>query len=99
ITLQPQDVAAPAGGTAFLRAAATGTPPLVIRWQRNGVDIPGATGESLVLGDLKPADTGDYTAIIADSQKSATSRVARVEVLELPASPADSVALGLNASW
>ncbi len=99
ITLQPEDVSAPVGGTAFLQVAATGTPPLVVRWQRDGVDIPGATGERLVLGDLKSADAGDYMAIIADSQKSATSRVARVEVVELPASPEDSVRIGLNASW
>ena len=49
ITTHPANQTVPAGGTATFTVAASGSPPLSYQWQRNGVDIPGATSASYSL--------------------------------------------------
>src|SRR6185436_9578800 len=46
ITQQPAHRSVPVGGIATFTVSATGTPPLSYQWQKNGVDIPGATSAS-----------------------------------------------------
>jgi Immunoglobulin domain/Immunoglobulin I-set domain len=46
------------GGTATFNVAVSGTAPLAYQWQRNGVDIGGATGASYTTGALALADSG-----------------------------------------
>ena len=52
ITTHPASQTVPAGGTATFTVAASGTPPLAYQWQRNGVDIPGATSASYSLSSV-----------------------------------------------
>ena len=58
ITTHPSSQTVPAGGTATFTVAASGTPPLSYQWQRNGVDIPGATSASYTLSGVTTADSG-----------------------------------------
>ena len=37
---------------------ASGTPPLRYQWQRNGANIPGATGQDYTIASVVPADNG-----------------------------------------
>ena len=48
----PRNQTVPAGGTATFTVAASGTPPLSYQWQRNGVDIAGATSASYSLASV-----------------------------------------------
>lgn len=47
-----------------LSVTATGTGPLSYQWRRNGVDIPGATGQTLLLLNTVPADAGLYSVVV-----------------------------------
>jgi len=86
ISTQPQDQTIVLGGSASLSVRAGGTPPLVYQWQRNGMNIAGATQPTLVFTNVQPADGGSYSVVVANAVGVAASEVARltVPVDELP---------------
>jgi uncharacterized repeat protein (TIGR01451 family) len=57
ILQHPASVTASEGATVTFTCAATGTAPIAYQWQRNSVDVPGATGLSYSL-TATPADNG-----------------------------------------
>jgi hypothetical protein len=80
ITLQPSSQTVLVGTTASFNAAADGTLPLSFEWRRNDVPIPGASGTSLSLTNVQPADGGDYAVVVTNLAGSATSAVAVLTV-------------------
>jgi Immunoglobulin domain len=61
ISTHPQPVTVPVGRSATFTVSAAGTTPLAYRWQRDGVDVPGATSSSYTLSNAQlafPAPTG-----------------------------------------
>ncbi|MCU7374933.1 immunoglobulin domain-containing protein [Paucibacter sp. O1-1] len=72
-TVAPQVVQPPAnaqgdaGGSVYFSVVASGTRPLSYQWQRNGVNIAGATYEWLVLSNLSVADAGSYTVRVGNA--------------------------------
>lgn len=79
LTISPVIVAVPGaldrfkGETASFSVIATGSLPLKYQWQRDNVDIPGATGSTLVLANLLPANGGAYTVVVSNNAGSVTS--------------------------
>lgn len=57
ITMQPADQTVAAGATASFSVAASGPATLSYQWQRDSVDIAGATGADYRL-TAQPADSG-----------------------------------------
>ena len=53
ITSHPASVKVAVGQPASFTVSASGTPPLTIQWQRDNVDIPGATGVTVVAPRLQ----------------------------------------------
>jgi glucose/arabinose dehydrogenase len=81
ITTHPSSQTVPTGGTATFTVAASGTPPLSYQWQRNGVDIPGATSASYTLSGVTTADNGaTFRARVTNSFGSVTSNSATLTV-------------------
>jgi glucose/arabinose dehydrogenase len=81
ITQHPQNVSVASGGSATFTVAASGSPAPTFRWQRNGVDIPGATSSQYTLGNVSSADNGaSFRAIASNSLGSATSNAAVLTV-------------------
>ncbi len=97
IGAQPQAQTGAAGGGLQLTAGATGPGPFTFQWQRNGVNLPGATAGMLDLENLNFADAGLYRVIIGGAGGSVTSRVAVVNVA--PRVAAARVASGLSITW
>ena len=64
---QPTAVTAALGSTVVFSVAATGTPTPTYQWQRNLVDIPGATGAILLLPQTTAADAASYRAITSNN--------------------------------
>jgi uncharacterized delta-60 repeat protein len=64
ITGQPVDATAVPGATATFTVAATGGGTLGYEWYRNGVMLAGATGPTLTLVGVTPADFGAYSAVV-----------------------------------
>lgn len=69
---QPQITGQPQGGTwsvgarIVLRVDATGTLPLNYQWQKDGVDIPGATSQAYVIYPAQPRDAGRYRCRVSN---------------------------------
>ncbi|MEO8083048.1 MAG: PQQ-dependent sugar dehydrogenase, partial [Ardenticatenales bacterium] len=82
ISLPPADTTASVDTMAHFTVRASGTPSLRYRWQRDGVDIPGATARDLALGPVQLADDGAQIRVIVENdQGSATSDPARLTVV------------------
>lgn len=77
----PADLTVAAGQPATFSVVATGTQPLTYRWQRDGVDIPGATGASYTTAPTVPADDGaTFRVIVSNAAGSVTSAPATLTV-------------------
>ncbi|MBC7733177.1 MAG: hypothetical protein H7306_14980 [Bacteriovorax sp.] len=107
ITQQPADLSVTAGQGASFTVAATGTAPLSYQWQRDGVNVSGATGttyalETTVIGD----SAAMFRAVVTNEAGTATSNaatltvVASAPVLTITRQPADtSVVAGTQATF
>lgn len=81
ITTQPQSASVCSGESVSFSVVASGT-GLTYQWRRNGVNIPGATGQSYTDLDVQPADAGNYDCIVSNSCGSTTSDTAVLTVTE-----------------
>ena len=80
ITVQPLDRSVGRGGSITFNVIATGGTPLYYQWQKNGVNIPSATGASLTLTNVQPANVGYYSVIVSNGLGIITSRSAHLSV-------------------
>ena len=81
IDQQPQDVGACEGTDATFTVMATGTGTLTYQWLRDTVPIAGATGPTLTLTGVQPADDGaQFTCEVADSCGTTTTVAATLTV-------------------
>lgn len=81
ITTQPADQTVTAGTAATFSVVATGTAPLSYQWQKNTVNISGATSSSYTTPLTTTADSGEqFRVSISNSVGSVLSRVATLTV-------------------
>ena len=81
ITSQPANATAVEGNTAQFSVTASGSPPLVYQWQRNGAPIAGATSATYVTPVLTLADNGaQYSVDIVNGAGTAASTHAALTV-------------------
>ena len=73
ITGQPvKQVAAPGDIVTFSVVVADAR-AVTFQWKFNGTDIPGATGDSLLLTNVSTANEGQYSVVVTNSAGSVTS--------------------------
>ena len=82
ISVQPSDGAVARGTTITLRVGATGSSPLSWQWRQDGVDLPGATNNTLTLRLLQLTNAGGYAVVVTNLAGAATSRVAQLSVAD-----------------
>ena len=107
IVSQPVNNIQVAGQPASFRVAATGSTPLSYQWQRNGVDIPGATATWYTAPPTAIADNGaKFQAVVSNAAGSVTSASATLTAKAAPAGPTmiaqpadESVAAGQPAGF
>lgn len=89
IVKHPADLARLAGQSATFTVQASSSTPLTYRWQRDGEDIPNATGASYTLANLTPSDTGAvFRVVVTNATDSVTSDPATLTVTDnLPPLP------------
>jgi hypothetical protein len=80
ITRQPAGVLACPGGSAIFTVGAFGGLPLGYQWQRDGVNIPGATAPALTLNGVGAAGNGSYRVTVSNDCGSVTSDPATLTV-------------------
>jgi len=82
ITNQPANVSVVVGQPATFSVTAVGTPPLAYQWQKNSVNIPGATSATFTISQCTLANSGNYRVIVTNASGSATSNVAALTVVD-----------------
>jgi hypothetical protein len=86
ITTQPANQTVTAGQTAKFTVAAAGTAPLNYQWQKNGVNIAGATATSYTTPATATADNGStFAVVVTNTAGMVTSAPAMLTVNPAPA--------------
>lgn len=73
ITQQPTGVSVIEGTPVSFFVAASGTNPITYQWRKNGVNISGATSQTLNFLTTTLSDSGTYSCVATNSEGSATS--------------------------
>jgi hypothetical protein len=89
--IQPNDNVVTVGmSVTFNALAVNGIAPIIYQWQKNGVNIGGATSVSLTINPVALSDAGVFDCVATDATGlSITSRIANLVVNSAP----------LTASW
>ncbi len=81
ITTQPVNQIVTVGQPASFSVAASGASPLSYQWQRDSVDIPGATASTYSINSAASGDNGaQFRCVVTNSYGSATSNAATLTV-------------------
>lgn len=83
IVTQPQDQTVNVGATASFNVVATGSPPLIYRWRRDGTNIAVTTNGVLTLVNVQAGQAGLYSVVVSNSVGSATSSNALLTVVNV----------------
>src|ERR1035437_608624 len=83
IYTQPMSQTVNAGQNVSFTVMATGVPLLSYQWRKGGMNVTGATSDSLTLNNVQTSQAGNYTVVITDFGGSVTSSVAVLTVNRL----------------
>lgn len=81
IAQQPASATVPFDESVQLTVSATGTAPLVYQWQKNEVDIGGATQPTYTISQVELSDAGNYRVIITNIAGQVISNTAVLAVI------------------
>jgi hypothetical protein len=81
IALQPANQVVNQGLTATFTVAACSGSPMTYQWRFNGVDLPGATGSSLTISNVQPANAGSYVVQVSNTVGPTLSAEAHLTML------------------
>lgn len=75
IVTPPRDALLQPGGTVRFNVVAGGPGPVTYQWRHNGADLPGATGDVMVVPGLAMnlPDYGQYTVVVSNGPASSTT--------------------------
>jgi hypothetical protein len=82
IYLQPADVHGCLDYATAFAVGAGGSPPLTFQWRKDGVDLPGATDETLTIDPVTESDAGYYDVVVTNGYGSAVSDPATLTIVE-----------------
>ncbi len=104
IILQPVSQSIDEGRTVTFSVSATGSLPLTYQWQRNGVDIEGATGTSFTIQTVLDDSGSIFRSVVTNPFGTVVSNPATLTVIGVPPSivahPANvSVPVGQSATF
>ena len=80
ITTHPQSQTVAEGSSVTLSVTATGTTPLAFQWQRNNVNITGATEASYTISPVQLTDGASYRVRVTNQAGAAISNAATLTV-------------------
>lgn len=80
IGTQPASLSVNAGQAANLSVAATGTPPLIYQWRKDGMNMAAGTNATLTLPNAQAGDAGHYDVVVGGPYGATTSTVAVLTV-------------------
>lgn len=80
ITTQPTNQTITAGNSVTFTSGANGSPAPTFQWQKDNVNINGATSATFSIASVSPGDAGTYKLVATNSAGSATSNGAVLTV-------------------
>jgi cyclophilin family peptidyl-prolyl cis-trans isomerase len=83
LTAQPVSQTVAAGSTVVFNAPSTGAAEFT--WERNGVEVPGATSSTLVIGNASAANSGNYVHVASNAMGTVRSTPATLSVSSVAA--------------
>jgi hypothetical protein len=81
ILAQPLGQTVNVGSNVLFTVTATGVPAPTYQWRKNGVTLSAATSPTLLLTNVQPGHSGDYSVVVANSQGSLDSAAAHLAVV------------------
>jgi hypothetical protein len=75
------------GASASFSVTANGAPPLRYQWLFDGNPISGATNRSLLVGQLRSSQAGQYSVMVSNVGGSVLSNPAQLQIAPPPTSP------------
>ncbi len=98
ITDNPQSQAVNLWSAATFTVTAAGTPPLFYQWQKNSVNIVGASNASYTIVSVVGADAADFRCLVSNMVNTTTSAAAALTVNEQMIVPTNvTVSAGIYA--
>ncbi|MBS0663841.1 MAG: immunoglobulin domain-containing protein [Verrucomicrobia bacterium] len=85
--IHPKSQTGVQGLASVFYASVAGTPWPNLQWQKDGVDIPGATQPYLMVDHAVPADAGNYAMVATNRLGTVISSSAHLEITTSPAAP------------
>ncbi len=82
VTQHPANDTVYTGRRITITMSASGTAPLSYQWQKNNVDIQGATGRRYIKDDAVLADVGYYRCVVSNGGGKDTSAAAKLSVFQ-----------------
>ncbi len=83
ISAHPTSQTTSVGGSVTFTVGSSGSAPLTYQWQRNGVNITGATSSSYTLSNISLSSSGaTFRAVVTNNFGSVTSNSATLTVLD-----------------
>lgn len=80
ITGQPKNTTVAQGSATQLLITTTGSAPLAYQWQKNGINIAGATSATYPINQAALADSGQYAVVVSNTLGSVTSQTVTLSV-------------------
>ena len=77
---QPQGVSIALGDQAILECSVIGTPPILVRWTKNGEPVSGADTTTLFFSNFQEDQAGHYVCIATNANGQTLSEIAIVTV-------------------
>jgi len=87
IITHPQNQAVKEGEAVRFSVAAVGSAPLSYQWQKDGINIPGATKASYTIVNTQSGDAGAYRVIISNAAGTTVSNAATLRVITMIFTP------------
>lgn len=84
---QPTSTAAIVGQAARFQVVAVGNPAPTFQWRKNGANIAGATAAAFSISAAQTTDEASYDVLVANSEGSVASAIARLTVNPAPVAP------------
>ncbi len=96
LTQRPADAVRFINGTVSFSVTALGSDPKTYAWKQGDTVVAGATGPTLVLTDLQPADAGAYTVTVSNplGSTNATATLSLVSPAKYAAAAVDAGPVG-----
>jgi len=80
VTSQPQSCTNNLWSSASFSVTASGTPPLYYQWQKNSMNINGATATNYTIASVAASHAGNYRCLVSNMLGAVTSAVATLTV-------------------